>query len=153
MSSLGIIFPDQLSENNLVYEHLKPGDDVLVYEPIETFYKHNHHKQKLVFLLASMRNFKAFISPRFNIIHEKIKPKQTSYIASYLKELLLKKDYEEIFVTKPGDYETLSELMFFAQSHGKLLHILEDTKFISNADDFKSWSDGKKSLVQEFYYR
>ena len=153
MSSLGIIFPDQLSENNLVYEHLKPGDDLLLYEPIETFYKHNHHKQKLVFLLASMRNFKAFISPRFNIIHEKIKPKQASYIASYLKELLLKKDYEEIFVTKPGDYETLSELMFFAQSHGKLLHILEDTKFISNADDFKSWSDGKKSLVQEFYYR
>ena len=151
MSSLGIIFPDQLSENNLVYEHLKAEDDLLLYEPIETFYKHNHHKQKLVFLLASLRNLKEPLSLRFNVIHEKIKPKQTTYIASYLKELFLKKDYEEIFVTKPGDYETLSELMFFAQSHGKLLHILEDTKFISHADDFKSWSDGKKSLVQEFY--
>ena len=37
MSSLGIIFPDQLSENNLVYEHLKAEDDLLLYEPIETF--------------------------------------------------------------------------------------------------------------------
>ncbi len=153
MSALGIIFPDQLSKNNKVYEILKSSDDLLLYEPIESFYKHNHHKQKLVFLLASLRNLKKPLSAKFNIIHEKIKPKKTTFIGTYLKELFLKKDYEEIFVTKPGDYETLSELMFFAQSHGKLLHILEDTKFISHADDFKSWSDGKKSLVQEFYYR
>ena len=72
MSSLGIIFPDQLSENNLVYEHLKAEDDLLLYEPIETFYKHNHHKQKLVFLLASLRNLKEPLSSRFNVIHEKI---------------------------------------------------------------------------------
>ena len=153
MSALGIIFPDQLSKNNKVYEILKSSDDLLLYEPIESFYKHNHHKQKLVFLLASLRNLKKPLSAKFNIIHEKIKPKKTTFIGTYLKELFLKKDYEEIFVTKPADYETLSELMFFAQSHGKALHILEDTKFISESDDFKSWSEGKKSLVQEFYYR
>ena len=148
-----IIFPDQLSKNNKVYEILKSSDDLLLYEPIESFYKHNHHKQKLVFLLASLRNLKKPLSAKFNIIHEKIKPKKTTFIGTYLKELFLKKDYEEIFVTKPADYETLSELMFFAQSHGKALHVLEDTKFISESDDFKSWSEGKKSLVQEFYYR
>jgi deoxyribodipyrimidine photolyase-related protein len=153
MSALGIIFPDQLSKNNKVYEILKSSDDLLLYEPIESFYKHNHHKQKLVFLLASLRNLKKPLSAKFNIIHEKIKPKKTTFIGTYLKELFLKKDYEEIFVTKPADYETLSELMFFAQSHGKALHVLEDTKFISESDDFKSWSEGKKSLVQEFYYR
>ena len=153
MSALGIIFPDQLSKNNKVYEILKSSDDLLLYEPIESFYKHNHHKQKLVFLLASLRNLKKPLSAKFNIIHEKIKPKKTTFIGTYLKELFLKKDYEEIFVTRPADYETLSELMFFAQSHGKALHILEDTKFISESDDFKSWSEGKKSLVQEFYYR
>jgi deoxyribodipyrimidine photolyase-like uncharacterized protein len=46
MSALGIIFPDQLSKNNKVYEILKSSDDLLLYEPIESFYKHNHHKQK-----------------------------------------------------------------------------------------------------------
>ena len=56
MNSLGIILPDQLSKNNLVYEKLNSDDDLLLYEPIESFYKLNHNKQKLVFLLASLRN-------------------------------------------------------------------------------------------------
>jgi len=153
MKSLGIIFPDQLSKNNLVYKKLTSEDDLLLYEPIESFYKYKHNKQKLVFLIASLRNLLEPLSAKFNIIHEKIKPKQKNYIGDYLKSLSAKKEYKEIFVTKPADYETLSELMFFAQSQNKKLHILEDTKFISNADDFKSWSDGKKNLVQEFYYR
>ena len=50
MNSLGIILPDQLSKNNLVYEKLNSDDDLLLYEPIESFYKLNHNKQKLVFL-------------------------------------------------------------------------------------------------------
>ena len=153
MNSLGIILPDQLSKNNLVYEKLNSDDDLLLYEPIESFYKLNHNKQKLVFLLASLRNLIEPLSKRFNIIHKKIEPKQKQFIGSYLKELFLKKNYNAIYVTKPADYETLSELMFFAQSQGKTLHILEDTKFISDADDFKSWADGKKNIVQEFYYR
>ena len=153
MKSLGIIFPDQLSKNNSIYEKLTSEDDLLLYEPIESFYKYKHSKQKLVFLIASLRNLLEPLSAKFNIIHEKIKPKQKNYIGDYLKSLSAKKEYKEIFVTKPADYETLSELMFFAQSQNKKLHILEDTKFISNADDFKSWSDGKKNLVQEFYYR
>lgn len=153
MNSLGIILPDQLSKNNLVYEKLNSDDDLLLYEPIESFYKLNHNKQKLVFLLASLRNLIEPLSKRFNIIHKKVESKQKQFIGSYLKELFLKKNYNAIYVTKPADYETLSELMFFAQSQGKTLHILEDTKFISDADDFKSWADGKKNIVQEFYYR
>ena len=153
MSSLGIIFPDQLSKNNKVYESLSSEDDLLIYEPVEAFYKNTYHKQKLVFLLASLRNLKEVLSPKFNIIHEKISPQRTKFLNSYLNELFKKNDYDEIFVTKPGDYQTLSELMFFAQNRGKVLHILEDTKFISELDDFKDWADGKKSLVQEFYYR
>ena len=58
MSSLGIIFPDQLSENNLVYEHLKAEDDLLLYEPIETFYKHNHHHSDNILVIKPNVAFK-----------------------------------------------------------------------------------------------
>ena len=93
MNSLGIILPDQLSKNNLVYEKLNSDDDLLLYEPIESFYKLNHNKQKLVFLLASLRNLIEPLGKRFNIIHKKIEPKQKQFIGSYLKELFLKKNY------------------------------------------------------------
>ena len=55
MKSLGLIFPDQLSKNNLVYESLNKDDTILYFEPVQTFYDIPHHKQKIIFLISSFR--------------------------------------------------------------------------------------------------
>ena len=43
--------------------------------------------------------------------------------------------------------------MYFCQSRDIDLHVLEDKKFITTNKDFEIWSEGKKTTVQEFYYR
>ena len=62
-------------------------------------------------------------------------------------------EFNKLYVTKPSDFQTLKDLMFFCQIHSIELIVLKDTKFICSNEDFQSWSAGKKSLIQEFFYR
>ena len=151
MSSLGLVFLDQLSKNNLVYKNINKDDDLLFFEPMISFYELPHHKQKLIYLITSIRKYIPTLGHK-NIIHEKI-CKDHPGLSIVLKKILAEKPFEKLYVTKPSDYQTLKELMFFCQSNSIALKVLEDTKFISNEDDFDLWSKGKKSLIQEYFYR
>ena len=77
MTSIGLIFPDQLSKDNMVLKQAHINDLIIFYEPLETFYEINHHKHKLVFLISAFRHFKNFIN-RTNSLHEKISKKPKS---------------------------------------------------------------------------
>ena len=151
MKSLGLIFPDQLSKNNLVYENLNKDDTLLYFEPVQTFYDIPHHKQKIIFLISSLRKLISS-DKRENIIHKKIS-KQPLKLKDTLKEILEENQFNKLYVTKPSDFKTLKDLMFFCQIHSIELIVLKDTKFICSNEDFQSWSAGKKSLIQEFFYR
>ena len=151
MKSLGLIFPDQLSKNNLVYENLNKDDTLLYFEPVQTFYDIPHHKQKIIFLISSLRKLIQSHN-RENSIHKKIS-KQPPKLKDTLKEILQENEFNKLYVTKPSDFQTLKDLMFFCQIHSIELIVLKDTKFICSNEDFQSWSTGKKSLIQEFFYR
>ena len=151
MKSLGLIFPDQLSKNNLVYKNLNKDDILLYFEPVQTFYDIPHHKQKIIFLISSLRKLIQSHN-RENSIHKKIS-KQPPKLKDTLKEILQENEFNKLYVTKPSDFQTLKDLMFFCQIHSIELIVLKDTKFICSNEDFQSWSAGKKSLIQEFFYR
>ena len=151
MKSLGLIFPDQLSKNNLVYENLNKDDVLLYFEPVQTFYDIPHHKQKIIFLISSLRKLIQSHN-RENSIHKKIS-NQPPKLKDTLKEILQENEFNKLYVTKPSDFQTLKDLMFFCQIHSIELIVLKDTKFICSNEDFQSWSAGKKSLIQEFFYR
>ena len=151
MKSLVIIFPDQLSKDNKVLNHLTDNNLLLLYEPVDTFYEISHHKHKLVFQISSFRHFINNLKHK-NFIHQKIskKPKK---LLSYLKDLNKESPFSCLYVEKPSDYKTLKDLMYFCQSEGITLEVYDDSKFISTSSDYTFWSKDKKSTVQEFYYR
>ena len=151
MKSLVLIFPDQLSRDNKVLNHLTDNNLLLLYEPVDTFYEISHHKHKLVFQISSFRHFINNLKHE-NFIHEKIskKPKK---LLSYLKDLNKESSFSSLYVEKPSDYKTLKDLMYFCQSEGIKLEVYDDSKFISTTSDYEFWSKDKKSTVQEFYYR
>ena len=47
MKVLRIVFTDQLSKNNPALADLSAKDFILFYEPMDTFYEIDHHKQKI----------------------------------------------------------------------------------------------------------
>ncbi|MGB2063099.1 MAG: cryptochrome/photolyase family protein, partial [Gammaproteobacteria bacterium] len=123
----------------------------LYFEPVQTFYDIPHHKQKIIFLISSLRKLIQSHN-RENSIHKKIS-KQPPKLKDTLKEILQENEFNKLYVTKPSDFQTLKDLMFFCQIHSIELIVLKDTKFICSNEDFQSWSAGKKSLIQEFFYR
>ena len=151
MSSLGLVFVDQLSKNNLVYESISTEDSLLFFEPMSSFYELPHHKQKLIYLITSLRKYIPTIS-HGRVIHEKVTENHQG-LTKTLKRIFSEQQFKKLYVTKPSDYQTLKELMFFCQSNSIILNVLEDTKFVSNEEDFDLWSKGKKSLIQEYFYR
>ena len=86
MKTLRIIFVDQLSKKSDVLSNIKKDDTLLFYEPLDTFYEIGHHKHKLVFLIASFREFIKDKSHK-NIIHRKVVKNYKLNLNTYLKEL------------------------------------------------------------------
>ena len=151
MNSLGIILPDQLSFNNPVLSSIDDKDFLLLYEPMSAFYEIKSHKQKIVFLVSALRHFMQKINHE-NILHKKIE-KKSQGLDSYLKEIHKNNSFSILYISKPSDFKTLKDLMYFCQSNNVELKVLEDKKFITTNKDFEIWSEGKKTTVLEFYYR
>jgi len=90
MSTLRLVLPDQLSKDNPVFDNIKYEDILLFYEPIDTFYENSHHKQKIVYLISSMRSFVAKNKHKKIIHKKKLSLKKISE-----NELLQKKFFKE----------------------------------------------------------
>ena len=152
MKTLRIIFVDQLSSNNPVLDNLDSNDFLLFYEPMSTFYEIKHHKHKITLLISSLRQLAETIKHE-KILHKKIDKKGNGNLSDNLNEILAKHKIEKIIVSKPSDFNVHKDLLFFTQSKNIELEILEDKKFISNAEDFSNWALDKKTRIQEYYYR
>ena len=152
MSSIGLIFPDQLSKDNMVLKKASTEDLIIFFEPLESFYEINHHKHKLVFLISAFRHFINIINHK-NSLHEKISKNPESSLINYLDSLHKDNAFKNLMVSKPSDFKTLKDLMYFCQSHEVKLEVFDDKKFISTTDDYEAWSEGKKTTIQEYYYR
>ncbi len=152
MKTLKIIFPDQISKTNLVLSELNNNSLILFYEPLDTFKDIHHHKHKLVFLIASFRKYIKTIKHK-NIIHEKISKNSKFDLSIYLKALQEDHNFQKIEITNPSDFDTKKNLMFFCSSLNIELDVKKDTKFIASPHDFNEWAKGKKTRIQEYYYR
>ena len=154
MKQLGIILPDDLAINNIALRFLDKSDALLIYEPCDTFYQINHHKQKIAFLISALRHWKEELQKKYvNIIHIKISKNHDATFMEELQELYEDIGFDVIHITEPSDHNTLTQLMFFGSKNKVEIKIHQDTKFIDSIENFSEWAMGKKSLVQEYYYR
>tara|TARA_B110000483_G_scaffold238786_1_gene316017 strand:- start:396 stop:1895 length:1500 start_codon:yes stop_codon:yes gene_type:complete len=154
MKQLGIILPDDLARNNKALQHLSAEDTLLVYEPCDTFYQINHHKQKIAFLISALRHWKEELAKKYsNIIHIKISKNHQLDFMTQLQDIYDSERFDVIHITQPSDHNTLTQLMFFGSKKNITIEIHQDTKFIDSIEDFSDWAKDRKSLVQEYYYR
>lgn len=151
MGSLNIIFPDQLSLKNEALKTSSNEDLLLFYEPHDSFYEISHHKHKLVFQISALRHLIGSINNK-NIKHEKISKKPVKLI-EYLSKLYKETPFSSLNVSKPTDFKTLKDLMYFCQSLKIKLNTYDDKNFITSPSDYQYWSKDKQSITQEFYYR
>jgi len=148
---IALIFPDQLSNKSYLFLNLESYDQIILFEPLDNFYEIPHHKQKIAFLISSLRHIKQEINHP-NIKHEKI-IKDHPGLIKFLNNQNEIEPITSIDTVQPSDHKILRDLLFFSQTNSIELNVHNDSKFIAKLEDFEYWSKDKKSLIQEFYYR
>ena len=152
MKTLGLIFPDQLSEKNPIIQLSKENYEVLFFEPLDVFFDHNHHKQKLVFLFSSMRHFYEDFNAK-NLHYISITKGKKNGMSNILEDFIAKQKINILEIIQPSDHKTLTQLTLLASKLNIELIIHKDPKFICSIDEFNAWADNRKSLILEYFYR
>ena len=152
MKTLGLIFPDQLSEKNPIIQLSKENYEVLFFEPLDVFFDHNHHKQKLVFLFSSMRHFYKDFNAK-NLHYISITKGKKNGMSNILEDFIAKQKINILEIIQPNDHKTLTQLTLLASKLNIELIIHKDPKFICSIDEFNAWADNRKSLILEYFYR
>jgi deoxyribodipyrimidine photolyase-related protein len=114
-----------------------------------------HHPKKIAFLFAAMRHFAHELTQKGVIVrYVKLDDAHNSHsLTGEVERALHDMAAEKIILTQPGEYRIL-EMMRAWPDHLKVpVTLLEDTRFLANADDFSTWAKGKKQLRMEFFYR
>ncbi|MEM7241919.1 MAG: cryptochrome/photolyase family protein [Pseudomonadota bacterium] len=152
---LRLILGDQLSDQISSLQNADPEDIVMLAEVVGEATYVKHHKKKIAFLFAAMRQFHAQLQARglktryVNITDSDNTGSLTEEVARAIHTL----HPSEVIVTEPGEYRVLQDLRNLRASQNIPITILRDTRFLASIADFRTWAEGRKSLRMEFFYR
>jgi len=124
----------------------------------EASYVH-HHKKKLSFVFACMREFAAELQRSgWTVRYTKLPdPGNTGSLCDEIARAVKELNIEEVLITAPGEWRIHSQLQqlktLLEPDLESGLRILPDDRYISDADEFKAWTTGRKQLTMEFFYR
>lgn len=160
--NLIIILGDQLNSNISALRLCnKERDEILMMEVVEESKYVLHHKQKIVFFLAAMRNFAdELLQNGYKVNYIKLENNNCESLISTLNNFLAEyyhinqQNFDKIIITHPGEYRVLNDFLTFAKEYkDSFFEIVEDDRFICSISEFRSFASDKKQLIMEFFYR
>ena len=156
MTKLCFILGDQLSEGLSSLSAINKHDDVVfLCEVAEEATYVNHHPKKIAFLFSAMRHFaQALKAEGYQVRYTKFDDPDNQ--GNFTKEILravTELQPTEICLTEPGEWRVL-EAIHDLKSHLTIpLTIYEDNRFLCTIKEFSNWTNGKKQLRMEYFYR
>lgn len=153
---LVVVLGDQLSHDYATLQELDPEHDaVLMMEAREESARTPSSKQRTVFFLSAMRHFGLELAER-GVPLRYVRLDDEANTGSFALEVCRAIDDlspERVRVIEPGARRVFDDLEDAADSAGAELDVLPDTHFLCSTDDFRSWREGRKTLVMEHFYR
>ena len=152
---LAIIFGDQLNLDSSLFSNLDPKQDMIfMAEVLEESIHVPSHKARIVLFLSAMRHFYNKLKSKYQMVYYSLSDeKQMTTFEEALGVAIKKYKPESLVMVLPGEYRVLSKVRDVSKNHGLHLDVLDDEHFLSSIDEFKAFMKGKKSIVQEFFYR
>ena len=150
------VLGDQLTPSLASLRAGDPARDVVLFAEVDaeaTYVK--HHKKKIAFCFAAMRQFAhALRQSGWRVDYTCLDdPQNTGSISGEVERALMRHGAERIVVTEPGEWRLRAEMDRWQGQLGVAVDILEDDRFICSHADFRSWAEGRKQLRMEFFYR
>jgi deoxyribodipyrimidine photolyase-related protein len=154
MHKAAFVFGDQLTLDNEIFKDDKSIPIILI-ESINECTKIINNKNRLVFFISSMRDFRdLLISNGYKVKYYELGyfKKDISLIQS-LFNALKKLKINALAVQKPGDFELYASLVDSAKKNKINLTVSTSIYDYLPPKFFDNWSDNKKKLLMEFFYR
>ena len=114
-----------------------------------------HHKKKLAFLFSAMRHFAAeLVSDGWTVDYVYLDADgNIGSIAGEIERAVGRHQCGRVVATEPGEWRLLRALEDLRDRLSVPLELVEDDRFICSKGDFVEWTEGRKQLRLEFFYR
>ena len=156
MPVLRVILGDQLSsEISSLKGADKQNDLILMAEVMDEATYVRHHKKKIAFLFSAMRHFAQELKKEgYQVRYMRLDdPENAGSFKGEILRALKHFKASQIVTTFPGEYRVHEDMKTWADEAGIPVHIRPDDRFLCDVDEFKLWTQGRKTLRMEFFYR
>ena len=151
MKSLLIVLGNQLFDKN---NHPNEVTDIFMCEDFNLFLHGKHHKKKMSFFLASMREYRDKMTEKgYNLHYKDFNNDFESNYVSKLEGAISKINPKKIFIYEVEDKEFESTLLTFLENQSIDFEVLQSPMFIHDRSYFKDYQEGKRTLLLENFYR
>lgn len=154
--ALRIILGDQLSLDISTLEDCdKTHDIILMCEVWDEATYVKHHKKKIAVLFSAMRHFAEELKANgYSVIYTKLDdPDNAGSFKGEVARILKEHDLERIIATHPGEYRVFDDMLGWENAFSVPVEIREDTRFLCSIEEFERWTEGRKELRMEYFYR
>lgn len=153
---LGLVLGDQLSLSLPTLARLDPARDrVVMAEVAEEARYVRHHKQKIALLFSAMRHFAGTLRDQgWQVTYYAWGAHRHDSLLDVLQAECLTQAPEDIVVTRAGEYRLHAAMrQQWPAALGVSVELLEDTRFLCGVKEFADWSQGRRQLRMEHFYR
>jgi len=151
---LRFVFGDQLTRTLSALRDIDPAQDVVVMvEAADEALNVPHHKQKIAFILSSMRHFADSLRAE-GLRVDYVKMEAADNLQDLGRELaraVQRHTPTSVIVTEPSEWRALQNMQ--AWTLGAPLEIREDDRFFCSHADFAALTKARKTGRMEFFYR
>ena len=153
--TLRLVLGDQL---NLKHSWFDKKDESTLYVLYELHQETNyvvHHIQKIVAFFSAMRAFASGLQNRgHQVLYFDINSNAAiKSLEKNIKELITEKGIEKFEYQLPDEYSLDEQLKFICKNISIPSESFETEHFLTTRRDLKSFFEGKKQLIMEFFYR
>ena len=155
MRHLIVILGDQLDRQSLVLEGFDPEQDTLwMAEVMEESTHVWSHKARIALFLSAMRHFaEDMVEQSFPMEYLALESHANPDLASALRASLEAHRPQAVRMVRAGDVRVHSMLQKVCEEADIPLNLVEDQHFIATLDEFGQWSEVRKQLRLEYWYR
>ncbi|GGY44015.1 cryptochrome/photolyase family protein [Parvularcula lutaonensis] len=156
MPALRLVLADQLSRNVAALRGADPAQDVILMAEVmkEATYV-RHHKQKIVFLFAAMREFaQGLRNDGYTVRYVKLDDEDNQgSLFGEVQRAFSDEDVDELVCTACGEYRLAQDMESWGRKLNRPVTIKGDDRFVCSLPEFRAWADERKTLRMEYFYR
>jgi deoxyribodipyrimidine photolyase-related protein len=154
--NLIVVLGDQLSVGLSSLAAGDPNKDlVLLMEVQDEATYVRHHKKKIAFIFSAMRHFaEALRQAGWTVDYVRLEaPGNTGSFAGEVERAIGRHNPERFIITEPGEWRVRDAMQRWSGDFQIDVQVVDDDRFICSHTEFKSWTEGRKQLRMEHFYR